>query len=423
MELWASWIWALALPGLIGCSLWLTCKTRGYAFRRQLSATRRALRPDRAGQSGFSPFACLCTALATTVGTGNIAGVAFALTAAGPGALVWMWISAALGCAVKYKECALAVLYRTRTKPPLGGPMVTLSRLHPGRLGVLLGGGYAIVMTVNTLGAGNLVQSSAIAGAAHAMTGLSPAVIGVLVGSSLLLILSGGAKSVTQFSTALVPVMLGLYLLGGLAVLATHLERLPAALAALFRSAFDLRCMGAGAFANMVRVGVTRGCFSNDSGTGSAAFSAALTSAAPEEQGLISATANLWDTGVVCSVTALAILVSGQLDSGLTGVALAMAAYQTGLGKIGGLIVGCCLLLFAFSTLPGLAFQGEQALAYLRHSPRLTRCYRLLFALTAALGCLVRTEHALAAVDCCNGLMVLLNLFALLPHHPLDEIG
>jgi len=409
-------LWGLVLPVLLASGVWLSWRTRGFALKNMGRAILWTIRPQKGKKGEASPFSCLCTALASTVGTGNIAGVAVALTAGGPGALVWMWISAAVGTAVKYAECALAVTYRQRDSGGrlLGGPMVTLAHLPFRRLGLALGTAYAALEVCSTLTAGNLVQSSAISVSLQHMAGIPPALTALLVGGLTLVILSGGVRSVTRFSAALVPVMMGLYVLGGAAVLLTHMAQLPGAVALLLRSAFDVRSAGAGAFGNMVRVGVTRGCFSNESGTGSAAFSAAVTTASPVRQGLISATANLWDTGLICSVTGLSILVSGAMDTGLSGVALTMAAYRTGLGAAGAWIVGVSLVLFAFSTLPGLAFQGEQALAFLNDRPALIRFYRLSFAAVAALGCFLSTELALTAADLFNALLISVNLVSLL---------
>lgn len=413
---WSEKTWGIILPLLLISGVWLTWRSRGFALRNLGWAIALSLRPGKGQEGQASPFSCLCTALASTVGTGNIAGVAFALTAGGPGALVWMWISAAVGTAVKYAECALAVQYR-RPKPGggvLGGPMVTLTHLPLKRLGLALGTVYALLEICSTLTAGNLVQSSAISAALSHLAGVPAPLTGALVGGLTLVILSGGVSSITRFSSGLVPVMLGLYVLGGGAVLATHPAQTLEALGQLLVQAFDVKSMGAGAFGAMVRTGVTRGCFSNESGTGSAAFSAAVTTADPVRQGLISATANLWDTGLICSVTGVSILASGVMDTGLQGVALTMAAYRTGLGPLGSWIVGVCLVLFAFSTLPALAFQGEQALAFLTPSLRLRKMYRLGFSLVAALGCLLSIEPALAAADLFNALLIAVNLTCLL---------
>lgn len=414
-EIWIGRLWGLVLPLLLGCSLWLGWKTKGFALRNLLRAVGCTLKPGKSGDGGVSPFACLCTALASTVGSGNIVGVAFALTAGGPGALVWMWITAAIGTAAKYAECAQAVLYRRRTPEGgwLGGTMVTLTHLPWRRLGFALGSAYAAVEVCATLTANSLVQSSAISASLTQTLHLAPVLTGVLVGGLTLAVLSGGVTGVARFSSTLVPGMLLLYIFGGAAVLAAAPGRIPGAVIDLFLSAFDLRSMGAGAFGEMVRIGVARGCFSNESGTGTAGFSAALSTAGPVRQGLISATANLWDTGIICSVTGLAVLVSGCMDSGLTGVELVMTAYRTGLGPVGGWIVGLCLVLFAFSSLPGLAFQGEQALAFLTRDRRALKLYRMGFSAVAAAGCLVNTELALLGADLCNAVLILLNLIAL----------
>ncbi len=413
MNDWNHLLWSTALPLLLLTGVVLTLRSRGFALRHLGTGIR--LSWHEAGSGGTSPFACLCTSLASTIGTGNIAGVAFALTAGGPGALVWMWITAALCTAVKYAECAQGSAYRRIESDGqrLGGGMVTLTHLPCRRLGLLLGGIYALLELFTTLSAANLVQSSAIAQTLWTSLAVPPMVSGVLVGGLTLAILLGGSDSVTHFSAWIVPLMIGLYLLGGLAVIFTHLAALPNAIAALFRGAFDFSAVGGGVLGNTIRIGVMRCCFSNESGTGSAAFSAALSDADPVRQGLISATSNLWDTGVMCSITGLSILVSGTLSSDLTGVPLVMESYATGLGSIGRWIVAVCLVLFAFSSLPGLAFQGESALRFLSDAPAARGVYRLGFAFLSALGCLFSTEQALLTTDFCNALLILLNLAAL----------
>jgi AGCS family alanine or glycine:cation symporter len=414
-----SLAWRAALPLLLISGVWLTWRSRGFALRHTVRAMGWVLRgSEQQGdtKSGVSPFSCLCTALASTVGTGNLAGVAVALTTGGPGALVWMWISAALGCSLKYAECALAVAHRRSDKKggaPLGGSMVTLTCLPWPRLGLFLGTAYAAIEAAFALGAGSLVQSSAIAEALSAWCGLPKLWVAVALAALTLAVLSGGAASISRCCAALVPGMIALYVLGGVAVLLRFPQETLSALGLMLRQALCPASVSSGVFGDLVRIGVQRGCFSHESGTGNAGFSAALTSADPVRQGLISATANLWDTGILCSITALTILATGAMDTGRTGVALTMAAYQIGLGQAGEWIVGCCLVLFAFSSLPGLAFQGEQALRFLWDRPSLRRAYRLLFAGMTGVGCLVGCQAALAAADLGNALLIPLNLLPL----------
>ncbi len=414
MNDWNHLLWSAALPLLLLTGVVLTLRSRGFALRHLGTGIRLSGRAAGSGSSG-SPFACLCTSLASTIGTGNIAGVAFALTAGGPGALVWMWITSALCTAVKYAECAQGSAYRRRMADGrrLGGTMVTLTHLPLPRLGLLLGSLYALLEVFSSLSAANLVQSSAISQTLWTAHSVPPMVSGLLVGGLTLAILLGGSDSVTRFSAWIVPTMIGLYLLGGLAVLFTHWSALPQAILSLVRQAFDLSAVGAGALGNTIRIGVIRCCFSNESGTGNAAFSAALSDADPVQQGLISATSNLWDTGIMCSVTGLSILVSGTLSSNLNGIPLVMETYASGLGQVGRWIVAVCLILFAFSSLPGLAFQGESALLFLCDAPLARWLYRLSFAGLSAVGCLFSTEQALLTADCCNALLIFLNLIAL----------
>lgn len=414
LEVWSGAAWSVVLPLLLGTGVWVSVKLRNMPLRLLPRAIRWSFQAPE-GETGISPFACLCTSLAATVGSGNIVGVAFALTAGGPGALVWMLLSAALTTALKYAECALAVLHRRRDREGnwLGGPPITLRALPWKGVGLVLGGCYALAEICATLSANNMVQASAIASALKELTPLSPMLSALLIGTLTWLVISGGARGIAGFSSALVPVMLGLYTIGGVAVLVTHASALPGALAQLLRCAFDVRSVGAGAFGNMVRIGVAKGCFTNEAGTGTAGFSAAPTTDTALRQGLISATANLWDTGFGCTVTALAVIVSGAMDSGKTGAELVMAAYETGLGLPGRWIVGVCLVLFAFSSLPGLAFQGEMALGSLTQSSKVKNLYRIVFATVAAAGSLAATQQALLWSDLFNALLIVLNLVSI----------
>lgn len=414
LEFLSSLAWSAVMPLLLGTGIWVSVKLRNMPLRMLPKAIRWSFQPG-GDTPGLSPFACLCTSLAATVGSGNIVGVAFALTAGGPGALVWMLLAAALTTALKYAECALAVRYRRRDREGnwLGGPPITLRGLPWKRLGAALGGAYALVEIVATLSANNMVQSSAISSALGALTPLSPALSAILIGVLTWLVISGGARGIARFSSALVPAMLALYTVGGAAVLVTHAADIPNALAELLRCAFDLRSVGAGAFGNMVRIGVAKGCFTNEAGTGTAGFSAAPTTETALRQGLISATANLWDTGFGCTVTALAVLLSGEMSSGKTGVQLVMAAYETGLGPVGSWIVGVCLVLFAFSSLPGLAFQGEMALASFTHSRTVKTLYRIAFSTVAAFGSLMVTQQALLWSDVFNAALIVFNLISI----------
>ena len=328
-----GWVWGpVMLVILVGTGIFLTVRTKflpwrnlGYAIKSTLS---KEARTTHRGTGDVSPFACLCTALAATIGTGNIAGVASALAVGGPGALVWMWISAAFGISSKFTECSLAVKYRVQNDrgEMLGGPMVTAEYGIPAvygskfkGFGKVLGVLFALFAVVASFGIGNLTQGNSIADAFHNICGAPMWIVGVIVGLATLVIVVGGLKSISKVSSVIVPIMAIFYFVGALVVIICHITAVPAAIVDMFRMAFSVKAVGGGvagsvvaSMAQAMSKGVARGCFSNEAGMGSAAITAsAATTDNHVRQGYINSTGTFWDTFVVCSVTGLAILTSG----------------------------------------------------------------------------------------------------------------
>lgn len=435
-----GWVWGpVMLVILVGTGIFLTLRTKflpwrnlGYAIKTTLSKEARTT--DR-GTGDVSPFACLCTALAATIGTGNIAGVASALAVGGPGALVWMWISAAFGISSKFTECSLAVKYRITNErgEMLGGPMVTAEYGIPAvygekfkGLGKFLGVLFALFAVFASFGIGNLTQGNSIAEAFNNICGVPMWIVGIVVGLATLVIVVGGLKSISKVSSVIVPIMAIFYFVGAMIVIICHITVVPAAFVDMFRMAFSVKAVGGGVAGSVVATmaqamskGVGRGCFSNEAGMGSAAITAsAATTDNHVRQGYINSTGTFWDTFVVCSVTGLAILTSGVMDQVndpatgevvLKGAALTIAAFRTTLGPVGAWLVAISLALFAFSTILGWEYHGEKALEYLTSSTKATMAYRIIFAIIAFVGCVSAFEIAWDISDILNALMVVPN--------------
>lgn len=420
--LWNPWLLLLfLLTGLVysfgsgffqifGCRLWWKT-TLGSLFHKQPTTTH-----------GLSPLQALATALASTMGTGSIAGVATALTLGGPGAIFWMWISAFLGMMTGFGEKLLSVQYQhLRPDGTLeGGPMFYL------RDGVgcpLLATCFSLACLPATLAGGNLVQSSSIATSLEGSLGLPRLAVGVVIAILAGLVMVGGIGRIARASAALVPAMAVLYLGGGLYVLACNAAAIPSALGMILSCALSPSApVGGGVGWTVwaaVRYGVARGVFTNEAGLGTSAMAhGAAQVDHPARQGMWGIFEVFLSTFVVCTITALVILVSGVWSPAhpnpLTGAPLTAAAFSSALGWAGEGIVAISLLLFAFSSILGWSYYGQQCLTYLTHSTRLLPLYRCVFLLCTVLGAVWSPEAIWQLVDLCNAIMSLPNLAALL---------
>jgi AGCS family alanine or glycine:cation symporter len=422
---------------LLGTGVYLTILLRGIQFRELKHSLWLAFikRKEDGGEGDISHFQALMTALAATVGVGNIAGVATAIAAGGPGALFWMWVTGLFGMATKYAEAVLGVRYRgTDARGNMaGGPMYYLSRGIGGPLGKLLGGAFALFAVFASFGIGNMVQSNSVADALRNSFHIPPvwtgAAIALLAGAVIL----GGIKSIGRVTGFFVPFMIGFYMLGGLVVLALNWRGLPDIVRYVFADAFTPSApLGAFLGATVrdgMRWGFARGIFSNESGLGTGGIAAAAAQThTPASQGLVSMTQTFIDTIVVCSITGFTIIATGawiRVDpatgNAFTGAPLTSAAFQTGLpGEWGGAIVALGLAFFAFSTILGWAYYGERAAEFL-FGPRAIAPYRLLFVVGAFVGSYVlQLQHTgglqlvWAFSDVTNGAMAIPNLIGLL---------
>lgn len=422
----SDFIWGpfLLIPLLLATGLFLTIRLRGLQFRALGPAlwTAFVVRKEHGAEGDISHFQALMTALAATVGTGNIVGVAVAIAAGGPGALFWMWMTGLVGMATKYAEAFLSVRFRTVDSrgEQSGGPMYYLSRGVPWPwLGRPLGFLFALFTSIAAFGIGNMVQSNSVAAAIHDSFGVPVSVTGIVLAVSVGLVVLGGISSIGRFTAVFVPVMIVFYMAGCGAVLLVHAEAVPGAIALIFREAFSgTAAVGGFAGATLaagIRYGVARGIFSNESGLGSAGIAAAAAQTRePARQALVSMTQTFIDTIVVCSFTGVAIVASGAWTSGATGSALTQLTFRGSLpGQWGGWIVAVSLSMFAYSTILGWCYYGEKGLEYLV-GERAVRPYRVLFVVAVFVGAVRSLDFVWLFSDVMNGLMALPNLVGLL---------
>lgn len=421
-----SFVWGPPmLVLLVGTGIYLTFLLRGLQFRALKHSLYLALikrKEDSAEPGDISHFQALMTALAATVGTGNIAGVATAIASGGPGALFWMWITGLFGMATKYAEAVLAVKYRVVDENGMmsGGPMYYLSRgLKNQRLGKFLGALFALFAAVAAFGIGNMVQSNSVADAMHGSFGVPHAATGIVLALATALVILGGIRSIARTTSVLVPVMIVLYMLGGLLVLLINWRGIPDIVLYVFKDAFTpSAALGGFAGATVmqsIRYGVARGVFSNESGLGSSPIAAAAARTKnPVTQALVSMTQTFIDTIVVCSITGFTIIATGVWTTGKTGAQLTTAAFSKGLpGESGGLIVAIGLILFAYSTLLGWSYYGEKSVEYL-FGVKSIKPYRIIFSIFVAVGAVAQLQFVWSLADLMNGLMAVPNLIGLL---------
>jgi AGCS family alanine or glycine:cation symporter len=411
---------------LVGTGVLLTIVTGGVQFRRLGTALGEVFGKLRAGRQGdgtVSPFQAVATALASTVGVGNIAGVATAIAIAGPGALFWLWVSGLLGMCTKYAEIVVALHYREpdATGTMRGGAMYSLRK----GLGLpWLGTVFALLTALAAFGIGNMVQANTVADSMRATFGIAPAVTGLCLAAIAAVVILGGIKRIGQFTEFLVPFMALIYLAGGLLILVLHARALPHALALVFDGAFSgTAAVGGFAGAGMaqaLRYGVARGLFSNEAGLGSAPMvHAAAQTDHPVRQGMYGIFEVLVDTILICTTTGLVILVTDTWSSGATGAELSTRAFEAGLpGTWGDVVVTTGLLLFSFSTLIGWSYYGETGVVYL-FGARAAVPYRLAWIVFIYLGSIGSLHLVWDIADTLNGLMAFPNLVAVLGSLPL----
>jgi AGCS family alanine or glycine:cation symporter len=412
----SDWVWGLPLLVLLfGTHLFLTVRLR-FIQAYLPTAIRISFRRESEGPGDISQFGALMTALAATIGTGNIVGVATAVAAGGPGAVLWMWLTGVFGIATKYAEAVLAVKYRVKTPSGDmgGGPMYVLDRGLGARwLGIV----FAVLTAVAAFGIGCMVQANSISTLLHESYAVPPWLSGLTMTGLTAVVILGGIKSIATVCEKLVPFMAVFYVLGCLVLLVMHAERLPETIGLILGSAFSGQAavggfLGAGA-KEAARYGIARGLFSNESGLGSAPIvAAAAQTKNPVRQALVSSTGTFWDTVVVCAMTGLVVVNSMRWTEGLKGAALTKAAFGD-LGGVGTVTLTVGLLTFVFSTILGWSYYGEKAAEYLM-GERAVLPYRFLWVAAVMVGSVATMPAVWAFADVANGLMAVPNLVSLI---------
>jgi AGCS family alanine or glycine:cation symporter len=412
----AGYVWGPPLLFLLcGTHLFLTIRL-GFIQRYLFRGIKLSFSKQAGGKGDISHFGALMTALAATIGTGNIVGVASAVALGGPGAVLWMWLTGVFGIATKYGEAVLSIKYRiTNPKGEMaGGPMYVLERgMNAKWLGIL----FAIFTAVAAFGIGNMVQTNSIATLVHDSLHISPWVSGVIMTIITALVILGGIRSIAHVCAYLVPFMAIFYVVGCAILLVMNYQTLPQTLLLIFNSAFTGQAaiggfVGAG-IREAMRFGVARGLFSNESGMGSAPIiAAAAKTANPVDQALVSSTGTFWDTVVVCAMTGLMVVNSGDWMRGLNGVLLTKAAFND-IPVIGPTVLMVGLLTFVFSTILGWSYYGEKALEYL-FGTRAILPYRWLWVAAVMVGSVATIPMVWHFADIANALMAVPNLISLI---------
>lgn len=420
-----SFVWGPPLLILlVGTGIYLSLRL-GLLQVFKLPLAFRLIFTEDKGEGDISSFAALATALAATVGTGNIVGVATAIKTGGPGALFWMWLAAFFGMATKYAEGLLAIKYRTKDAngEVAGGPMHYIlngmgQKWRPLAIFFAFSG-----ILVAFLGIGTFSQVNSITDSLQNSFNWSPKIVSILIAIIVGLIIFGGIQSISKVSEKLVPFMAAAYILAALTVIALNYKNIIPAIQQVFSGAFT-GTAAVGGFAgalvkDAIQNGIARGVFSNESGLGSAPIAAAAAKTnEPAEQGLISMTGTFIDTIIICTLTGLAILVTGKWTvSGLEGAPLTQSAFATVFGNVGVLVLTVCLVLFAFTTILGWSYYGERCFEFLFGTKYLS-LYRSIFILMVALGGFLELNLIWTIADIVNGLMAIPNLIALLALSP-----
>jgi alanine or glycine:cation symporter, AGCS family len=413
----SGWVWGPPMLSLlVGTGLYLTILLKGLQFRALPLAFRLIWHKDHGHEGDISHFAALMTALAATVGTGNIVGVATAISLGGPGAVFWMWMTGLVGMVTKYSEAVLAIKYREKGDHGMrGGPMYYISK---GAGLPWLGWLFALFTALATFGIGNMTQANATAKIFESTFHIQPWITGVVLMVLTALVILGGIRSIGKFTSFLVPFMIVGYVGAALVVLALNVSEIPDAFGLIFQHAFSPSAASGGfagaTVAAAMRFGIARGVFSNESGLGSAPIAAAAARTNdPVRQALVSMTQTFIDTLVVCTMTALVILTATPWTQGVSSGQLTSASFGESLGVTGEIIVALSTSLFAYSTLIGWNYYGEKAIEYLLGA-RSIRIYRIFFIAVVIVGAMMDLEFVWNFSDLMNGMMALPNLIGLL---------
>lgn len=436
-----SFVWGIPLIALILLSgLFLTVRLKGVQFRKLPHAFKKMFANEKSGQHGeVSSFAALCTALSATIGTGNIVGVATAVVAGGPGALFWMWLAALVGMATKYSECLLSVKYRQVTEDGhiIGGPFYYIEKGMGSKFKWLAKIFAVFGVCVGLMGIGTFTQVNGIASAVNnffdadnswtvSIFGIdyswTVVIAAIVVAFFVALVIIGGIKRISSVAQVIVPFMAITYVILAVLIIGFNITKVPGAFATIVKSAFGVRAAAGGALGAMMvamQNGIARGIFSNEAGLGSAPIAAAAAHTdEPAKQGLISMLGTFIDTIIICTMTGLAIVITGAWDTGLQGVAVTTKAFQIGLpfpGEVASFLLMICLIFFAFTTILGWDYYSEKCLEYLTGGRMgIVKAYRWVYIACVFFGPFMTISAVWTIADIFNGLMAIPNLIALL---------
>nr|UWI48883.1 sodium:alanine symporter family protein [Clostridioides difficile] len=410
---------------LVGTGILLTVRLGVVQITKLPRALKLIFAAENKGSGDVSSFAALCTALAATVGTGNIVGVATAIKAGGPGALFWMWIAAFFGMATKYSEGVLAIKYRTKDKngQVSGGPMYYIvngmgEKWRPLAIFFAISG-----ILVALLGIGTFTQVNSITDAINNSFGVDPRITGVVLAVFVALVVFGGLKSISNVATKIVPFMAVIYIVICGIILISYWNKIPETFLLIIKSAFTPTAATGGflgaTMSLAIRNGIARGVFSNESGLGSAPIAAAAAKTEwPAEQGLISMTGTFIDTIIICTLTGFSLVISGVWSSDLNGAVMTQAAFNGAIPTFGPILLTVSLTLFAFTTILGWSYYGERCFEFL-FGVKGMNGYRTVFVAMVLLGAFLKLEVVWIIADIVNGLMAIPNLIALLALSPI----
>lgn len=426
-----GFVWGpVMLTLLVGTGLFLSARTGFLQFRRFGYAIKHTVGSlfskgqHEKTKSGVSPFQAVATAMAGTIGTGSIAGIATAIVSGGPGAVFWMWISALLGMVTKYSEIVLSLHFREKNENDewVGGPMYYIRKgIKSKWLGKVLAALFAVFAMVACLGTGNATQSNSIADALHKTMNVPTAVTGIILTTIVAAVILGGMKRISSINEKLVPFMAVFFVVCSVVAVAINYKAVPEAFSLIFREAFNFKAAVGGAagygIMTAMRFGFARGVFSNEAGLGSAPIAHAASSAKnPVDQGLWGMFEVFFTTIIICTLSALTILTTGIWEAGeISGAALSIASFNSIIPNIGGIIVTLATVFFALSTILGWAYYGEVSVEYLtKNNKNAVYIYRLVYVVMVFVGAVGSLDLIWSISETMNGLMAIPNLVGLL---------
>ena len=412
-----DFIWTYILIAmLIVLGIYFTVKTRFVQFRYFKEMFRLlgdGASKDAKKEGKVSSFQAFCISTASRVGTGNIAGIALAVVAGGPGSIFWMWLIALIGSASSFVESTLAQIFKVKDGNTFrGGPAYYMEKgLNKKWMGIT----FSILITICFGFVFNAVQANTVAGAFSNAFGINKLVMGIVLASLTGLVIFGGVQRIAKVSEIIVPVLAGLYILVAIFIVVTNIGQLPGIFKMIFESAFDFRSISMGTMGGIILTGVKRGLFSNEAGMGSAPNAAATADVShPVKQGLIQTLGVFTDTIVICSCTAFIILLYPEYQStGLSGIELTQAALTSHIGPMGGIFIAICIFLFAFSSIVGNYYYGQSNIEFMSENKTTLNIFRAGVVVMVLFGSLTQVDIVWNLADVFMGLMAIINLIAI----------